>query len=410
MDLVVFYSFGDKPTLTYYINNDSAGYKIEFPFAYIKNISLEGGQSSDDASSRAAGLVVELNRPPNFFMDSNQSGGFYQCGDFTEDQQASRVLTHHLGGEPRVLSGQLAKLTLLDAFKNRLNPYMDISAVAASAPVSPVGGGRPTSQPNSMPPPPLNMSRDPFAGMNLNPPMRGHRRTRSRSVPAVIDINAFRQHNMPSFHVQHPSTSSIANDWSMFQPNPGFHLTPMNPDLRINTSSGYDMDFRQYPMSAATTTSPSEFASPSFFASGGQMDHMPVNNPSNGYGLPFLSPMPEHSHMVQHSPSPLSAMSHGDPVIADQSPRMLNMHRSASVDFLTMPHEHQNALLDESTMLSDMYSKQSLNLPIRSAGMDGSGLDMHLHNQPAGEDFDMHNMVNFGTIDPSNLNPANVGM
>ena len=38
MDLVVFYSLGDKPSVTYYINNESAGYKIEFPFSHIKNI------------------------------------------------------------------------------------------------------------------------------------------------------------------------------------------------------------------------------------------------------------------------------------------------------------------------------------------------------------------------------------
>jgi len=40
MDLVIFYS-PEKAIITYYINNDSAGYKIEFPFAYIKSIELE---------------------------------------------------------------------------------------------------------------------------------------------------------------------------------------------------------------------------------------------------------------------------------------------------------------------------------------------------------------------------------
>lgn len=44
MDLVIFYS-PDKACMTYYINNDSAGYKIEYPFAYIKNITLETGDS-----------------------------------------------------------------------------------------------------------------------------------------------------------------------------------------------------------------------------------------------------------------------------------------------------------------------------------------------------------------------------
>ena len=102
MDLIVFYCH-DKACMTYYINNDQAGYKIEYPFAYIKNIYLENG---DGEAGKLGGLVVELNRPPNFFMDSSGSGGFFQCGDFTEDQQASTVMLHHLGGSPKVLSGQ----------------------------------------------------------------------------------------------------------------------------------------------------------------------------------------------------------------------------------------------------------------------------------------------------------------
>ena len=150
MDLVIFYS-PDKACLTYYINNDSAGYKVEFPFAHIKSINLESGESTPSANGsppRPGGLVIELNRPPNFFMDSSGSGGFYQCGDFTEDQQASQILTHHLGGHPKVLSGQLAKLVSLESFQNRLNPF-DPHAVAASAPTSPnLGIVRPASQPH----------------------------------------------------------------------------------------------------------------------------------------------------------------------------------------------------------------------------------------------------------------------
>jgi len=37
MDLIIFYS-PDKACMTYYINNDQAGYKIEYPFAFVKNI------------------------------------------------------------------------------------------------------------------------------------------------------------------------------------------------------------------------------------------------------------------------------------------------------------------------------------------------------------------------------------
>ena len=408
MDLVIFYSLGEKPCLTYYINNESAGYKIEFPFSHIKNITLENGQSEEGASLRTAGLVVELNRPPSFFMDSSNSGGFYQCGDFTEDQQASQILVHHLGGDPRVLSGQLAKLTLLEAFQNRHHPFLDTSAIALSAPVSPVGH-RPASQPNATSHPHMNLMQENAFGMNLlHPGARGHKRTRSRSVPAMTDFSFLHQ-PMPSFHVQHPSTT--ITDPSIFAPIPQHHnnLTTSH-SLRINTDHGYGMDFRQYPMSAATTNSPSEYASPGFFATGNPNSNMDPPMPSSGfnpsYSLPFLSPMPEHPH-IQPSVSPLSAMSHNDPVIADHSPPLSNMHRSASADFLTMHEDHHSNMSDDGLMLSEMYSKQNLNLPIRSPAMDESAIDMSLNDDPSSEELDMQNILSFGTIDPSNLSPGN---
>src|SRR5947207_15489345 len=95
----------------------------------MTNANLGNGQ-------KPGGLVVELNRSPNFFMDSSGSGGFYQCGDFTEDQQASQVLVHHLGGHPKALSGQLAKLVSLESFQNRHSPF-DPNAIPASTPVPP---------------------------------------------------------------------------------------------------------------------------------------------------------------------------------------------------------------------------------------------------------------------------------
>ena len=398
MDLVIFYSLGDKPCLTYYINNESAGYKIEFPFSYIKSVTLESGQL-DEPNARAAGLVVELNRPPNFFMDSSGSGGFYQCGDFTENQQASQIMLHHLGGDPRVLSGQLAKLTLLESFQNRHNPFIDTSAVVASAPVSPIMH-RPASQPNAMSNPQTNVFQEGTFGMSLQPP-RGHKRTRSRSVPAITDLS-FLQQPMPSFHVQHPSTT--ITDPSIFAPIPQHsnNLTAGH-NLRINTDHHFGMDFRQYPMSAATTNSPSEYNSPGFFGNN-NMESMSSAGFTPSYSLPFLSPMPENPTSIQPSVSPLSALSHGDPVIAGHSPPLANLHRSASADFLNMNHDPAS---DDGIMLSEMYSKQNLNLPIRSSAMDDSHLDMQLHEEPPSEELDIHNIMTFGTIDPSALDTEN---
>ena len=402
MDLVTFYSLGDKPCLTYYINNESAGYKIEFPFAYIKNITLENGQG-DEPNSYPAGLVLELNRPPNFFMDSSGGGGFFQCGDFTENQQASQVLVHHLGGDPRVLSGQLAKLTLLESFQNRHHHIFDAGAVAISAPVSPVGQ-RPASQPNVMPEPSPSMFPDATFGMSLQPP-RGHKRTRSRSVPAITDFS-FLQQPMPSFHIQHPSTT--ITDPSIFAPIPQ-HPNSFNPSstLRIDTARSYGLDYRQCPLSATTNNSPSDFASPGFYPSnpaGSSVDSMPSATFNPCYSLPFLSPMPEAASTIAPSASPLSALSPGEPIIADHSPPLSHIHRSASADFLSMPQESAG-LSEDGMMLTEMYSKQNLNLPIRSPVTEEPRMHMLLHESPPNEEIDVKHMLPFGTIDPAQLSP-----
>ena len=410
MDLVIFYA-PDKACLTYYINNDSAGYKIEYPFSYIKNITLENGSSPDDLSgmpSRPRGLLVELNRPPNFFMDSSGTGGFHQCGDFTEEQQASQIMVHHLGGNPRQLSGELAKLVSLESFRNRHNPF-DSHSLAVSAPVSPVMP-RPASQPNQMAHPHLAMFQEIPFGMPAPSGPRGHKRTRSKSVPVAVDFSML-QSPMPSFHIQHPSTNM--NDGNIYAPVPQHHnsLGPLGPNLRIDTSSGYGLDYRQRPVSAATTASPSEYASPSFYTSGPRMESVPAANFNQPYSLPFLSPMMEHPNIMHGSVSPLSAYSHGDPVIADQSPPLNGFRRSPSAEFLSISQDHHSNLSDDGVLLSEMYSKQNLNMPMHSPQMDNPGLGMQMHEETSSEEMDhLHNMVSFNTIDPASLSPETVGM
>ena len=407
MDLVVFYA-PDKACLTYYINNDGAGYKIEYPFSHIKNITLENSDPLEDQhglAQRPRGILVELNRPPNFFMDSAGTGGFGQCGDFTEDQQASSVMIHHLGGHPKVLSGQLAKLVSLESFQNRHHPF-DRQLMASSAPVSPMGPPRPLSQPSQMAHPHLTMFQE--QGFSMPPPPRGHKRQRSRSVPCAIDFNAMP--TMPSLHVQKPSVNMIDAD-SIFAPIPQHsnnHLGPMGSSLRIDTSSGFGLDYRQFPQSAATTNSQSEFASPSFFSSSSQMDNIPASSYTSSYGIPFLSPLTEHHpHSINPSVSPLSAYSHSDPVIANGSPPLGGLHRSPSTDFLSMPQDHQ----DEGLMLSDMYAKQNLNLPMHSPNhqhLDDPEMKFQMHEESSSEELDMSNMIHFGDMHHDSMSPERV--
>lgn len=378
MDLVIFYS-PEKACITYYINNDSAGYKIEYPFAYIKNIELEGLDSSvtAHAGQKQGQLVITLTQPPNFFMDSSGSGsgspGFYQCGDFTEDQQASQILTHQLGGPPKALQGQLAKLMTLESFANRhmhgnsQMPYYDNPTFTVSAPVSPQIV-RPASS-NDVDTH-TSYGQDPSLGHHFH---MKHRRNRSRSVPIAIDFSQLQQ-NMPSFSFHEAQDHLYAP--APQHPHALVNSGMSNP-LRIDTSSSGFLDYRPgsgYPLSAATTTSPSDYASPSMI--GSSMQHDLGNNA--GYGTPYsyLSPMVDPTNVIGTSVSPIS-MGHGDPVIASASPPLSHLHRPTSTELFPESYDQQTSLSDDGVGLSELYSKQSLALSGHSPSIeDTDGVDM----------------------------------
>lgn len=348
MDLIIFYS-PEKACVTYYINNDSAGYKIEYPFAWIKNINLLQSDTTNitDEHSQAPGeLIVELNRPPKFYMDGSGSGGFYECSDFTEDQQASQIMVHHLGGPAKILASQLAKLVSLDSFQNRhlLNP-----ALAISAPVSPIGN-RPASQPNHLvhPQTHVGLFNEQPLGLMGPPAPRGHKRQRSRSVPAAIDFSMLRQPTAPFLiqHQQHqmannnltlPQTTPEAN---IFAPVPQHHIgnpfvAPINPNLSIDTSVSYGMDFRNLAgsISATTINTTSEFGTPAFY--NGAV--LPEAAHQASFGTPYSNGFltVDAGAMIGTSNTPVSHHSQ-DPVIADQSPPF----DGNSTDIFSTPDDH----------------------------------------------------------------------
>ncbi|KAI0020303.1 homeobox transcription factor [Xylariomycetidae sp. FL0641] len=391
MDLIIFYS-PEKCTMTYYINNDQAGYKIEYHFSAIKNITLENPEGD---ASKPSGIVIELNRPPSFFMDSSpNSNGFFQCGDFTEDQQATQCFVHHLGGNPKVLSGQLAKLVSLESFMNRNNPNpFDMGPnLSVSAPVSPTN--RPSSQPDFHQPH-IGMYQGSqwgiapmHTGMRPGP---GHKRQRSRSVPTAVDFSIF-QNPMPSFYIQHPGehpphpqTPGIYSPVPQPPPPPP---TSNGPNLRIDTQASYGMDMRQYPMSA--TTAPSDYGTPNYFAPH-ESTSMPVHTP---YSSSFLSPMPQ----IPQPASPMAFGSpHPDPTIVEHSPPMAMMQRPASADLYPM---NDSAISDDGHSLNEMYSKHTIDIPMHphSPAFVGSG--------PA--DLDMNQLVQFDAVDPSSMSPESM--
>lgn len=405
MDLVVFYS-PDKACMTYYINNDSAGYKIEYPFAHIKNITLETGDPNPGPNGqppRPGGLVVELNRPPLFYMDSSNSGGFYQCGDFTEEQQASQIMVHHLGGHPKVLSVQLAKLVSLESFQNRLAYNGNNSTFAVPSAMSPPFIQRPASQPNHFAAPAyLNLFQDQnHLGFQV-PPARGHKRQRSRSVPAAVDIAALQAPGPMPFHM--PQTPAPYNpaESGIYAPVPQSAHHALPTDLRIDTD-GYGLEFRPNPISATTTASPSDFASPSLFSNGAQGESTPVASLPPSFNIPYVSSGPsDNSNVGSHAPSPYSGVSPADPMIANHSPPLSNMSHHSS-DMYGFSHDQQSAFVEDGLSLNEIYNKQNVNYGLHDA--PNFELPMHNmsgHGSPALGDYG-NGLVNLDEINSQGL-------
>lgn len=444
MDLIIFYS-PQNGTMTYYINDENAGYKIEYPFSYIKNIYLD----QDDDPKTSGGIVIELLQPPNFMMDCTPSAsGFTICGDFTEDQQASQCFVHHLGGNPKVLSGQLAKLISLDTFMTRHSPHNphNVAATAAvhaggpivplvtplvldignshnlsvSAPVSPTG--RPSSQPNFWQPH-VGMFQESQWGINaMAPGMRpgpGHKRQRSRSVPMAIDFSML-QTPMPSFYIQHPGeTHPQPHSPDIYAPIPHnpIGLGPVGQSLRIDTQAGFGLDMRQHPMSTTTAPSPSEYSSPNFFAppdsSNGPDSANNSANPSASsyntpYGTAFLSPMiPAQTGMIPPpSVSPLSFVgSVSDPTIVDQSPPMTMMGHNATADVYHSMNGgssiDSSAISSDGNNIDDLYSKHAINIPLHHPHSPSQYTD----NQA---ELDMSQLVQFDALDAASLSPESL--
>jgi len=221
-------------------------------------------------------------------------------------------------------------------------------------------------------------------------PPRGHKRQRSRSVPVAIDFSMLRG-PMPSFLIQ-PEPSPFLQNQEIFAPVPQSASGPIGPHLSIDTSAGYGMDYRQYPMSATTANSPSEYGTPAFLTSGAPVENVPASN-FGQYNIPPYVHTPMGPPPQSGAPtSPMPAMSHGDPIIANQSPPLSSFGRDSHQDMYPMSHE--NGMSDEALQMTDMYAKQSLNMPFRSPLLEDNV-----------DDLDMQNLVSFGTIDPSRLSP-----
>jgi hypothetical protein len=96
LDLVA-YVCDRKRCLSWFIRSDGYGFKMDIPFETIIETAFE-------YSGPGTGLAsFVLSHPPAFYLeticpDNSFSREWKRCADWTEGQQASKVLQHHLSG------------------------------------------------------------------------------------------------------------------------------------------------------------------------------------------------------------------------------------------------------------------------------------------------------------------------
>ena len=215
MDLVCYFS-PMEGRFTYYINNSSTGFKIEFPVAYIRQVKLEHvvRKSKSDARDEHRGcIMIELIQPPLFYSELRGTAGWQLCHDFTQGLVASQILQHALVGQYEVLHSQLTELADMSpdlSMRLYLDGMQSLPFVPSSEDdQSSVGSGdrsRRHSSAAAMGPPlhpsalPAHLARQHLApvpsipaahmgGARPRPAFQAHRRTRSRSLPTSVNVS-----------------------------------------------------------------------------------------------------------------------------------------------------------------------------------------------------------------------------
>lgn len=408
--------------MTYYIQAENTGFRIEYPFSSIKSIFMESNEAAsnaDIASSDNGCIIVELLHPPMFTMDQGSSGWF-NCRDFTEDQQASKILVHRLGGNSKALSAQLAKLTSTDAFRSRFE--MPMMKPAMGPPLGPplpqsmpMVEQRPSSQPNHLVHPHMGpIPEHSFeSAQKMGPPIephRGHKRQRSSSVPMAINFGArrqpitpftlqqhYHQHNHIHHHNPNPNFDGAQNH--IFSPTPHHPMAAMpyhqqaayghlGPPLQVDVSSGFNFDFNIPPPPSATTgtTPPSSEFEHTLYPPSQLQDLYSAPPTQTTFPSTFLSPVMDSPALLEHSVSPAS--NHEPP--PQESPAHLaspaTIYRSHSAD----PRVQTT---NDNQYYNDLFSMNAENFVDNSKLLNGFD----------GPKFDFMDSINWPTDDAGNV-------
>lgn len=176
-----------KRCLTWFIYSNGYGFKMEIPFDIITNTNFSSGSPGQGHAS------FFLSRPPLFYLEAPSSGPgvktWKKCADWTEGQQASKILRHDLVG---------AAIPLANALRS-LPGSEHLTALSSSNPMTPV----PYHPTDTMPS--MHIPQTPMTGLDPSPafPISAdphahliHGRKRSFSGPPALSQSS---HGIPDF-------------------------------------------------------------------------------------------------------------------------------------------------------------------------------------------------------------------
>lgn len=247
MDLVCYFA-QDEPKFTYYINSGAAGFKIEFAIGSIGKIDLR--YFSADGPKELGRALVTLVAAPLFFMEAPVAGGWKQCSDFTENQQATKEMTHAIVGPYNHLKTSLTELASIHTETTNIMTFEDIQTapnqMMGMTFGQPIAALPPQQQQRSMaytsgfvtpdPRPRPTPSSASTLDIPTQAPRNMHRRTRSRSAPIAVDFSQMVSHNnvggMPGYSFGQQS----------LRVDPNYHY---NPGAQSNSSSATPYEFTE---------------------------------------------------------------------------------------------------------------------------------------------------------------------
>lgn len=348
-----------KRCLTWFIYSHGYGFKMEIPFDSITRTSIANATPGQALAS------FYLSCPPLFYLESMSSLSAAQpptkiwkiCQDWTEGQQASKVLRHDLVGAAVPL---LAALKSIPEFPSHGSALLHSSFHSPDTPL----------------PPPMHIPQPPLAGLEPPPPPPFslaavhshlvHGRKRSFSGPPILtNSNPVTNFSLPGSQTgtSAPSSSNTSFPGSfpdrtslMFNPDYSAPLFRPFPAVQPPSASLSQSDFSTVPISHSASrsfsaTAPGEARFPFDSLTGSDQDrfspsdtrmNQPFSSSSSSSSSPLLLTSPFDPSTLRHHDVQGSSMdmdmdtsgfsNHpGDhPQAANSFPATLDMPSSAS--------------------------------------------------------------------------------